>query len=55
MKGNPNIETLIQKAVKCGASNPVQALVFLDDAIALSEKYVLPGKAEPGLAAKIAG
>jgi len=39
MKGNPNIETLIQKAIKCKVSNPVQALVFLDEAIALSEKY----------------
>jgi signal transduction histidine kinase/CheY-like chemotaxis protein/HPt (histidine-containing phosphotransfer) domain-containing protein len=42
MKGNSNIETLIQKAVKCRSSNPAQALVFLDDAIALSEKLVLP-------------
>src|SRR5688572_26965644 len=42
MKGNSNIETLIQKAVKCRTSNTVQALVFLDDAIALSEKSALP-------------
>src|SRR5258706_3656414 len=40
MKGN--IETLIQKAVKCRTSNPVQALVFLDDAITLSEKLSIP-------------
>ena len=37
-----NIESLIQKAVKCKASNAVQALVLLDDAIALSEKYSVP-------------
>jgi hypothetical protein len=49
MKGNHNIETLIQKAIKCRESNPVQAIVLLDEAIALTEKYSstsLKGKAK---------